>query len=274
LDDVLTGNQKSWRRPPVLVTFDDAYASVFDTAAPVCRNHGVPAVFFINASCIGNRILALDNLICYVANTDGLTAVNAAAAKFRPSTFVRGYSLSQVFAEFLPDLSPAERKAFQAELIAGSGLNPAELSRDAALYVTSEQVAELSRSGFEIGDHTFSHIHCRTLEQSDLEGEVDRNRSVLEEIVGRKVRAFSVPYGSSADLTPALTNHLRRSGYQASFLSESLPNRFPMDFYRLSRVSVHSRSDRELFVDLEVLPYIRALRNRLFRRPIKQRIMG
>src|SRR5580700_28457 len=54
---------------PVLVTFDDAYASVAEVAAPICHKYNVPALFFVSGSLIGNRDLAMDNFLCYVANT-------------------------------------------------------------------------------------------------------------------------------------------------------------------------------------------------------------
>ena len=63
---------------PVLVTFDDAYASVSEFAAPLCSKFGVPAVFFVNAACLDNRRLALENLVCYVANVFGMNTINAA----------------------------------------------------------------------------------------------------------------------------------------------------------------------------------------------------
>src|ERR1039457_2365482 len=64
---------------PVLVTFDDAYASVSEFAAPLCSKYKVPAVFFVNGVCLDNQQLALDNLVCYVANVCGLGTINAAA---------------------------------------------------------------------------------------------------------------------------------------------------------------------------------------------------
>jgi peptidoglycan/xylan/chitin deacetylase (PgdA/CDA1 family) len=39
---------------PVLVTFDDGYASVCEFAAPICRKYHVPAVFFVSAECLDN----------------------------------------------------------------------------------------------------------------------------------------------------------------------------------------------------------------------------
>ena len=264
----------SWPCPPVLVTFDDVYASVLENAAPICRKYNVPALFFLNASCLGNTTLSLDNLVCYAANRSGMPVVNAAARQVRPELNGNEYSLSQIFGTFLPGLSLGERKAFQDSLIAAAGIRPGELASEAGLYLTEEQLHGLITAGFEIGDHTYSHVHCRALSSHEFREEIDANRIALEQITGNKVRAFSIPYGSSSDYTPELEGHLRRCGYDAAFLVESLPNRFPLDFHRLYRVSVHSKSDRDLFVDLEVLPYLRVVRNRLLRRPIRDGIMG
>ena len=73
LQDVLASfDGKPLPLRPVLVTFDDAYASVCEFAAPLCSKFGVPALFFVNAACLDNKQLALDNLVCYVANVYGL----------------------------------------------------------------------------------------------------------------------------------------------------------------------------------------------------------
>src|SRR5579863_2085102 len=63
---------------PVLVTFDDAYASVAEWAAPLCRRYRVPSVFFVNAAFLDNQRLAADNLVCYVAAVFGLETIGKA----------------------------------------------------------------------------------------------------------------------------------------------------------------------------------------------------
>ena len=79
LQDVIADSDGRGLPPrPVLVTFDDAYRSVREFAAPLCSKFGVPAVFFVNGACLDNQQLALENLVCYVANLFGLNTINAA----------------------------------------------------------------------------------------------------------------------------------------------------------------------------------------------------
>jgi hypothetical protein len=85
----------------------------------------------------------------------------------------------------------------------------------------------------------------------------------LEALSGTKVRSFSQPYGSSRDLTPDLAEHLERTGHKAFFLSESVANPRGADPFHLDRVSTRAESDDTLFFELEFLPRLRAVRNRL-----------
>jgi peptidoglycan/xylan/chitin deacetylase (PgdA/CDA1 family) len=266
LDDVLAAAPgHPLPRRAVLVTFDDAYASVVEVAAPLCRKYGVPAVFFVNAAFLDNQCLAPDNLICYVANVHGMEKVNAAVRAAHLDKIVELRSLSEVFGNFLPSLTLAERKEFLEALVQSAGVDERQLAAKAALYLSKEQLRTLAAFDFEIGNHTYTHVHCRGLAQSEFAQEIDRNKSELETASGVKVRSFSQPYGSSKDLTCELASHLENSGHEAIFLSESVANPEGFDRLRLNRVNTRTDSDDWLFFDLEVLPRVRLTRNRLFR---------
>jgi peptidoglycan/xylan/chitin deacetylase (PgdA/CDA1 family) len=268
LQDVITGSDGRALPPrPVLVTFDDAYASVSEFAAPLCSKFGVPAVFFVNGLCLDNRQLALDNLICYVANMCGLSTINAAAHVASGTKNIDLQTLTEVFARFLPSISFSTRDVFRGALLQLAGISEGDLAERAGLYLSSRQLRELATFNFEIGNHTYSHANCRSLPAEEFAGEIDRNKAVLEEMSGRKVRSFSVPYGSSADLTGDLVAHLHRSGYEAVFLAESRANPLRPDRFRLNRVSIRTGGDGALFSEIEILPRLRSMRNLLFSTP-------
>jgi peptidoglycan/xylan/chitin deacetylase (PgdA/CDA1 family) len=249
---------------PVLVTFDDAYASVSEFAAPLCSKFEVPAVFFVNGECLDNRQLALDNLVCYVANVSGMATVNAAARVANGTKDVDLRSTTEVFAHFLPAISLSTREVFRGALLELARINEGDLAKKAQLYLSNRQLRELATFNFEIGNHTFSHANCRSLSTEEFADEIDRNKAVLEAASGRKVRSFSVPYGSSADLTGELVAHLHQSGYEAVFLAESRTNAACPDPLRLNRVSIRTGDDGTLFSEIEVLPRLRTIRSLLF----------
>jgi peptidoglycan/xylan/chitin deacetylase (PgdA/CDA1 family) len=251
--------------PPraILVTFDDGYASVMEWAAPLCAKFGVPAIFFLNAAFLDNPCLAPDNLVCYAANELGMEIINAAVPIVKGASSPKLKSLAEVFSCFFPAISLVERKAFLDAVANLGGINERQLAGEAGLYLTRKQLSELASSDFEIGDHTYTHVRCRSLTAEDFVDEVERNKAELETVTGRKVRSFSVPYGSSADLTSDLLRRLDLSGHQAVFLSESVANPGDINRFHLDRVSIHAKTDDTFFFEIEVLPRLRAMRNSL-----------
>jgi len=265
LGDVLA-DEGGHTLPPraILVTFDDAYASVAEIAAPLCVQYGVPAVFFVNAGFLGNHRLAPDNLVCYVANEMGMKPINRAAQDVRRERWPMLGSMDEVFSGLFPAFSPAEREMFLNVLAREARLDPGRLAAEAKLYLTKEQLATLASHNFEIGNHTHTHVHCRCLQGAELSREVGGNKAELEALTGRPVRSFSLPYGSSTDFTPALERHLRTAGYEAVFFSESVANQRRADHFHLDRVSPRAASDDTFFFEIEVMPRLRAIRNRYF----------
>ena len=267
LQDVLA-DCNGRRLPPraILLTFDDGYASIMEWAAPLCGKFGVPAILFLNAAFLDNAALAPDNLVCYVANVLGMETINAAARVIKGADMPKLKSLPQVFSCFFPSISLAERRVFLNALADVGGINERQMAREAGLYLTRKEVSALAASGFEIGNHTYTHVHCRSLLPQNLSEEIDKNSAELEGLSGRKVRAFSLPYGSSADLTSDLARHLKLSGHDAVFLSESVANRRAGNTFQFDRVSTHANSDAALFAEIEVLPRLRLIRNGLLGR--------
>lgn len=264
LADVLTDADGKGLPPrAVLLTFDDAYASVVEVGAPLCQKFGVPAVFFVNAAFLDNKRLAPDNLICYVANTSGMETIRSAARAIGRNGLAEIRSLSEVFSRFFPAISLTEREVFLDALRQLAGINDGGMAKEAGLYLTSKQLRDLSTFEFEIGNHTYSHVHCRSLSNEEIGSEVDRNKKELEAISGTEVRSFSQPYGSATDLTRNLTEDLQRSGHKAVFLSESVANPQGADPFHLDRISTRAENDDTLFFEIEVLPRLRAVRNRL-----------
>ncbi|MGB7263957.1 MAG: polysaccharide deacetylase family protein [Terracidiphilus sp.] len=264
LEDVLTNcDGRGLPSRALLVTFDDAYGSVAEYAAPLCKRLGAPAVFFVNAAFLDNQRLAPDNLLCYVANAFGIEVINTAIRTACSDKATTVGSLSDVFGIFLPTLTLAERDAFLEVLRELAGINERLTAQEAGLYLTAEQLRGLKSFDFEIGNHTYTHTYFRSLSPQDFASEIDRNKEELETISATNVRSFSQPYGSSKDLTAELRDHLKNSGHRVVFLSESVANPRIPDLFRLDRINSRARNDKTLFLEIEVLPRLRAIRNQI-----------
>src|SRR5271157_5580406 len=260
LQDILADSDgRSLPPRAILVTFDDGYASAMESAA-LCREFGVPAIFFVSAAFLDNHRLAPDNLVCYAANVLGMGIINRAVRVVKGTDAIQLQSLTDVFTDFFPALSLSEREAFLEALVHLGGISEHDLAGEAGLCLTRRQLCDLASLDFEIGNHTYTHVHCRSLTPENFDQEVDKNKLELEAQSGRKVRSFSLPYGSSADLTSDLLSHLERSGHQAVFLSESVANPRGFNRFHLDRVSICAKRNDTFFFEIEVLPRLRAMR--------------
>lgn len=261
LEALLSASQAGLPARAVLVTFDDAYASVARCAAEILARYRVPALFFVNEAFLDGRALAVDNLLAYVAETRGLEPLRRAARVVERDAPPFA-ALQQVILGWLPALSSERLARFTAALLEETRLDAQELARSPGLYATRAEIRALAASGLvEIASHTRTHRFGRGLAGAELEQEIRGNAQALEALTGRPVRAFSIPYGSSRDLSPQLADALSRAGNRATFVVEGRANPQPLALERIDRVSLHGGRAGETFLEVEVLPRLRRRRS-------------
>lgn len=243
-------------RPRLLLTFDDAYRSVAEVAAPKLRELGLPSVFFVNSQFVGNGTLALDNLLSHVINTVGLELVERAAG--RPLVNPRA-----IWDSFLPTITTVERARFKADVANAAGIDVRLLAAAEQLYLDEPMLAGLPGTGMAIGNHTMSHVHCRTLDEQSFQDEVADNLIELERMTSQPVTSFSYPYGHRSDATSFMRGRLQQAGTEAAFLVHALPNPPRIEPLAYHRVSLHAGDGLDTFSAVEVLPRLRAVRNRM-----------
>lgn len=240
-------------RRPLLLTFDDCYRSVLDVARSMLAPRGIPAVLFTNPDLLGPYNPSFDNVLSWFATRRGMPALLEELG-------LDGYpTVGALLSGAMSQRNASERQAICDRLkIAGGMMSEDLLARSPILTV--EDLRELWALGVEIGNHTARHVHCRSLSADEQEYELVDARRRLEDVCGRPVRAFSVPYGNEADLTPEVLSILRASGHSAIFLVHARSNRFrpaPDVWYR---VSMHDEKISELRGHLRLLPFLRGLK--------------
>lgn len=213
LDTLLGGH---WPRRPLLITFDDGLRSTLEMAREVLRPRGLPSVAFLNPSIVRSGGPSLDQVIAAYHATFGAAALGRALGAEGP--LAADAAIASVASAWHPDHRAAMRQRLAREI--GDAAGPPPPVIDAA------GVAELAACGVEVGNHTATHVHGRSLTPAEIEVEVVAAKAELEALSGRPVRSFAIPYGKSEDLTPPVLDALRRSGHAASFLVGGRINRW------------------------------------------------
>jgi peptidoglycan/xylan/chitin deacetylase (PgdA/CDA1 family) len=257
LDDILSGRLP---RRALLITFDDGYRSVVEVALPILRRLGLPSVFFVTGVCLERDSLPLDNLLSHLSARVGLDRLGAAVD---PETDRTG-TFAQLL-DLVAALPYGRRLRLGGRLAERFEIDQAKVRAASGLFLEPEDLTGLAALGCEVGNHTRSHLFCRSIvDEASAHQELVEHARELESLTGAPVRAFSYPYGYRHDAKPMVERVLRASGHEAVFLAESRPHVNGSLGQLWNRVTMDGLPAWRIEHELEFLPGLRARRDRLW----------
>ncbi len=107
------------------------------------------------------------------------------------------------------------------------------------LYMSWDEMKEMSEEGMEFGGHTKSHPMLGKLDEKGQLEELQESKAVLEKGLGAKISLFSYPYGNFNDTTIKL---LKMLGYSCGVTTEALVNVGIVSPFKISRLDTNDIS--------------------------------
>ena len=194
---------------PLLVTLDDGWADSADTAAPLLRAAGVPAVLFVASDTLRRAHTFWPERLIAAQRRGRLDAAALARAGATPELA----SVRALIAR-LTELSPAEREPL-VDALAGPG--------EPRPWATAEQLRELGACGVAIGAHSARHEPL--VRADDLERELGEPQAALGAALGGPAPAtLSFPHGA---YDQRVLERARAAGYRLLFTSDGSLNALP-----------------------------------------------
>ena len=99
-------------------------------------------------------------------------------------------------------------------------------------------LAEIERLGVRVESHGMTHVPLATLADGTAERELVDSKRILEEHLGRPVRAYAYVKGGTSDFAERHRGMLRRSGYEAAFTTITGSNGPQADPLALQRYNI------------------------------------
>jgi len=207
-----------------LFSFDDGMREVYEVIAPILREKGLPAVLFLNSATIDNKRLMWRHKISLVMEK----------AKEKPSRIP-------------PQLSGRPEKSLQAKLNALRYADQSLIDELATFfeidfedyllrnrpYLTTEEVQDLARWGFEIGAHSASHPYFCELGSAVQEKEVSDCVNFVRSL-GLPCRCFAFPFHDNG-VTVSLFQYMSGQNLDLSFgTSEARVDSIAFSFQRFA----------------------------------------
>jgi peptidoglycan/xylan/chitin deacetylase (PgdA/CDA1 family) len=113
--------------------------------------------------------------------------------------------------------------------------------------LTWQQLAEVSRSGVEIGAHTHTHPELDTLPYEEAQDEITRPKRILEDRLGLRVTSFAYPHGYHG---PTVKRLVCEAGYTSACGVKHAMSATTDDCFSLARIIVGYDVDMTEFASL------------------------
>lgn len=203
----------------VSITFDDGYADNLYNALPILEKHKAHATIFVSTGFIGNsREFWWDDMERIFFTKKALPEVLSISDDkqdyyFDLRTFDGRIDTYDKLHQFLKQNKHSERQAFIDELLNWANL-PLN-GRRTNLVMDENELRKISKSEcIEIGAHTVWHDSLAVLNSNEQADEIKNSIQTLSKILGKEVKLFSYPYGSSNDVNEETLKILKDLGFK------------------------------------------------------------
>ncbi len=216
-----------------LLTFDDGFREMHQIVAPILLSKGIPAVFFLTSSSVGNFRLCypakkslLIRRLASLCNSSSREEVSRRLASAGIETFhllssIRNVSYRQ--RGILDDLAPV------------LGCDFADYAATVQPYLTVEQATDLTRQGFDIGAHSIDHPPFSELTIEEQLAQAKGSLHSLSQLLQYECRAFAFPYEDTAVSPDFFTAAFADGSLRVSFGTGGvMPHYFPRNLERFS----------------------------------------
>ncbi len=188
-------------RPLLSISFDDGQWDNLEFAAPVLREHGVRATFYVPVDAIEkNEMLWHDRVAFAWSSAELSSTLRESWLRSAGLTGLMIDSQTIDVLEALKSLPTLTRLKVVDDMLHCAPSGPPEWAR----MMKWDEVAQLSQCAHEIGSHGMSHQLLAQLSSQDQARELDDSRRAIEHRIGVKVRSICYPNGSYGERTPQL----------------------------------------------------------------------
>ena len=229
---------------PVLITFDDGYASNIEVAAPILERLRLPATFFVATRFVDERRLFWWEAIAQILELGRRQGKHEIDLTYPAPTRVslRKPHTRSALLRLVKGTADLDVDRFVTELAAAAGVDwTLAHQRDLAdlRIMTWKQVRQLAAAGLDVESHGHAHRVLATMSVDDLRVDLQLSKSLLETQLGRPQRAIAYPVGHPIVQNPALRSAVVAAGYRLGFTNGTGVNRVwegidPFDIKRLA----------------------------------------
>jgi peptidoglycan/xylan/chitin deacetylase (PgdA/CDA1 family) len=217
-------HQKNLPAHSFLLSFDDGMREVYDIIAPILREKGIPAIFFLNSGTVDNRQLMWRHKVSLLIERSRQQPGRIPQCiSLRPDETLTARLLALGFADM--HIIDEVSRFFEVDLD--------DYLRRTKPYLTTGQVLELSRAGFEFGAHSDTHPYFNKIAVEDQKQQISASVAFVRGL-GLQCRYFAFPFHDHG-VPPSVFSHMKDLDLVLSFgTSEARLDSIAFSFQRFA----------------------------------------
>ncbi|MBF0385383.1 MAG: polysaccharide deacetylase family protein [Candidatus Omnitrophica bacterium] len=250
---------RRYKFPPrsILITFDDGYADNYNTALPILESLRAQALFFITTSYMDSgREFWWDELEQIVSTQEKLpdcfdiingkenNSIDRSALKDRDQLYIL---LHRIIKGHKPD----ERRQIFDQLYKMTECSYE--TRQQNRPISKLEVNKLSQSPSAlIGAHTHTHTPLSLLNYKEQIEDIRKSKIILEEIIGKKIKYFSYPFGAKVDYNKNSVKIVRDLEFDMAVINSFWPVHRWTDIFQIPRIIIRDWKPLEFKSTIEM----------------------
>lgn len=237
---------------PAVITFDDAFRSVFTAAAPVLAEYGLPATVYVVTGLADSQQPPWTDVLYHALEQTTVAEVAFAGRVWDVRTNAGRFAAHEGWRSHLKTVANAEREAGVAELCERLGVTTPVPRGSVLATMNWQEIEAMAASGlFDFGSHTHTHPILARCTPAEQEAELRRSRAILRDRLGR-CDTVAYPNGSRSDFDADTLRLASELGYRAAMTTLSGLNRHAGDLAMTRRINVANDTDLTEFARLMV----------------------
>jgi peptidoglycan/xylan/chitin deacetylase (PgdA/CDA1 family) len=257
--DDLADARRMRRGRYALITFDDGYRDNYETAFPILRSLGAPALFLVTTGFIDRPRLSWWDEIAWMVRSSRRGGIES--SKWLGGAVAFDEPDRQGAIETVLDVYkslPGERTDAYVEFLAeATGSGRCAAGEAARTWMTWDMLREMRRCGMSVGGHTVNHPIMTRLPRAGQREEIAGCARRIRAELGQPMRWLSYPRGKVGSFDADTRACMKAEGVEIGFSAYGGLNRFDgWDAHDVRRTGVEmNRSPRWLKMAL-TLPQI------------------
>ncbi|TSK05920.1 MAG: polysaccharide deacetylase family protein [Geobacter sp.] len=228
-----------WPRGCVVLTIDDGYHDVYQFAWPELVKRDLTATFFVTTAFVDGTLwlwpdrlefaLSRSRLDRCTISMDGCPSIITIRTAFERA------KAWKLFSDHCITLKNQLRLSFLDEVEAALEVEVPSIPPPEYAALSWDQLAEMQRTGIEIGGHTVTHPILSKVRPDQLDSEVKLGRELLADRLGAAIESFCYTNSGPGDINNDVIAAVIRAGYRGAVFGTDLGT---WDRYQVPRMGV------------------------------------